>query len=618
MFSSLASSQTATGRRFGISSILILSGALLLTLFAAGCGGGDEKSDIPAAMEDNSPVIAVVGTYNITSDYYQNRLSRLEKNELPSANGAPLPTSSEAGKSAFLEVLINKELMAQKAIQLGYDKDEGIMTVTKSMTEYEGGLAMWKDVVGDVSRSISEEELQAHYAMMGTEYLCNYVICNFEDDAMEARKFALTGADWEDVVEKFHDGGEAPTGRYEINVPFGQYSNEFEDPIFAVEVGGITMPVVTSYGYWILRVKEVNHKDKPKMEKAKGRILDVTYNRKSGRLRADFKKEVREKYEFTINEDALWATFQGVPEGGLMDPATDQPYKREDLPPLDVKSKYLGEILYSYIGKEGKLKEFSVADYKQAFDNMGVFQRPKKSDMLGGFRQKLTDEVERGLMNLETQNRGYFEHPDVLAKVKLKAEEAMVTRLYNDVVTFDDKITPEQLDAYWAEHESDYQIEESRSGDLVICLNREKADNARKAIIEGKKWETILVKFGSDAANKATGGKTPEIFAASNSFITEPIFSLEVGETSQPFPIDESRFGVVKLNQVTPPHNYELHEVNEAIGGIMRKQRQEDAFKNLLAQWTEEFGVQINSENLAGLKSWEELTAPDDSLVPIN
>ncbi len=615
MFSSLATSRTASGRSLSISLILTLSGVLLIALLFVGCGGGDKA---PAGIQDDSAVIATVGSENITSDYYEDRLAQLAGNELPVEDGQYMDTSTEAGKRAFLKILINKELLTQKAVQLGYDKEPGIQTARKSITEYEGGLAMWADVVGDISRKVTEEELQAFYAQMGTEYVCNYVICNFEDDAMEAREFALTGADWEDVVDKFHDGSPATTGKYEISVPFGQYSSEFEDLVFAEELGGVSMPISTSYGFWIVRVIKINHKDKPSLEESKGRILDITQNRKSGRLRSDFKKEIRAKYEFQIDEVALWATYQGVPEGGLMDPVTNKPYTRDQLKPLDVRSEHLGDILYSYKGRDGNLIEYTVADYKNTFDSMGVFQRPKRSDMLGGFRQKLTDEVERGLMNLEAENRGYFEKPEVVAKVDLKVEEAMVTRLYKEVVTFDDKISPEELEAFWADHKTDYHVEESRSGHLVVCLNRQKADAARKAIMDGKTWAEVLVKFGSDATNKSKGGKTDKIFAVSKSPIVEPLFNLEVGGISQPFPVGSDRFAVVQLENIIAAHDYEMHEVSEAIGGRIRKVRQEDAFVALLDQWGEEFGVVINSENLAGLKSWDVLTAPDDTLVPIN
>ncbi len=617
MFSSLATNRIAPGRRPGRSSILILSGIILISMLAVGCGGGD-KNETSAEHQDNSAILATVGSTNITAAYYEDRLTQLEENELPRENGQWLPTNAEAGKERFLQVLINKELLTQKAIQMGYDKDTNIVEARKSMTEYEGGLAMWADVVGDVSRSISEEELQIFYEQMGTEYLCNYVICNFEDDALKAREVALSGADWEDVVNEFHDGTPAVTGKYEIKVPFGQYSSEFEDLVFATEKGGVSMPITTNYGFWIVRVIDITQNPKPSLEEAKGRVLDITQNRKSGRLRNDFKKLVRTKYEFQIDETALWTTFQGMPEGGLMDPATNEPYKRADLEPLDVRSEHLGDVLYSYRNGEGKLVEYSVSDYKSSFDNMGVFQRPKKGDMLGGFRQKLTDEVERGLLNIEAEDRGYFEKPAVMAKVKLKVEEAMVTRLYKEIVTIDDNITPEQLEEFWADHSTEYHVAESRVGHIVICQNRKKADNARKAIMDGKTWKEVLVKFGTDPTNKSKGGKTEPVYASSKSPVVEPLFSMEKGGVSQPFPVSDTQFAVIQLDQVILAHNYAMNEVSEAIGGRIRQARREEAFQVLLSQWNDEFGVEINSENLVPLKSWEELTAPDENLVPIN
>jgi len=126
------------------------------------------------------------------------------------------------------------------------------------------------------------------------------------------------------------------------------------------------------------------------------------------------------------------------------------------------------------------------------------------------------------------------------------------------------------------------------------------------------------VKFGSDAKNKSKGGKTDQIYAASNSPIVEPLFGLEKGEISQPFPVGNDRFAVVQLENIIAPHNYALHEVSEAIGGRIRKTRQEDAFKSLLDQWRDEFGVQIMTEALDGLKSWEKLTAGPENYTPIN
>ncbi len=616
MFSSLAFNWIAPGHRLGNTSILILSGVLLIALLAAGCGdGGGEKSK---TSEGDSLVLATVGSEEITAAYYEDKLLQMENNELSKKTGKMMDTATDEGKLSFLEILINKEIMYQKALQLDYKKDAGIDKLEKTMLEYEGGLAMFSDVVENVSRTISDEELQDFYAQMGTEYFCNYVICNEESDALEAREFALTGADWEDVVDKFHDGVPKEGSKYEIKIPFGQYGREFEDLVFATQEGGISVPIPSSYGFWVLRVNKISKKPKPDLDKARDQILDVVHNRKYVRTRQDFKDQVHEKYELNINEIALKAIFEGLPEGGLMDPETNKPFKREDLLPLEVGSKYLGELLYSYKENKDKMIEFYVSDYKVAFDKMNVFQRPKRSEMLGGFRQKLISEVERGLFNLEVEDRGYFERSDVVAKVELKVEEAIVTRLYNDVVTFDDQIKPEQMEEFWAEHKSEYQVPEARNGRMVVCRTRSKADSARQAILDGTPWRKILVEFGTEASNKAKGGKVENIHPAGQSVLVEPIFSLEKGGLSQPFAFDGVRYALVQLDNIVEAHEYEMTEVNKALRGRILNVRKEAAFEGFLEKWKVDFPVKIYSENLAGLKSWDELNTVSENLEPIN
>jgi peptidyl-prolyl cis-trans isomerase C len=616
MFSSFATHRTAKPRRLGTTSLLILSGALLIAMLAAGCGGGDKSEN----AADEAIVIAKVGNAEITDQYYEDRLALLEEKELPSENGVPLDMAAFEGKSAFLNILINKELMNQKARQLGYDKDPKIVQVRRTMENYEGGLLMWDEAVEEVANTITEDELQEYYKMMGIVYRCQYIICNFEDDALEAREYALTGADWKDVTSKFHDGLIPENGILELKVPYGQYSPDFEDLVFATELNGVSQPISSTYGFWVVKPIMIHHGEKPDLEESKAHILDVTRNRKIGKTRLEFQQSVRDAYEFTINEDALWAAFQGLPDMGLMDPETQQPYTKDQLLPLDLKNEDLGLVLYSYREPGKELFEMVLGDYKTHFDNMSVFQRPRTTEMLGGFRQKLISEVERSIMALETERRGYYDRPEVQLKVKKKIEEMIVTDLYNEVITFDDKITPEQLDEFWAAHKDEYKVPESRSGQLVICLTREKADSARQAILNGMEWSQVLVEFGSDKANKSVGGKLQPVAKNSDSIVREPLFALEVGDTSEPFAIADGRYALVKLLEILPPREYTLNEANESIGKRMRAQRQEEAFAQFLALWTEEFGVEVFTDNLAGLKSWQEIHAYEEpeNVVPRN
>ena len=72
----------------------------------------------------------------------------------------------------------------------------------------------------------------------------------------------------------------------------------------------------------------------------------------------------------------------------LLDPATNKPIPREQLKPLDIPLGDMDKFFYQ-VRLGDKLETVTVGDYKSQFDNMNVFERPKKTDMLGGVRERI-------------------------------------------------------------------------------------------------------------------------------------------------------------------------------------------------------------------------------------
>lgn len=599
-----------SGRVLGV---LGLGAVLVLLAVLAGCGkGGGGKPDA---------VLAKVGDAQITAAEYRRRLAKQEQKDLPRAeDGTPLDMASLEGKREFLETLINKELLRAKAVQMGYMNDPQVVAGRKSLIEYEGGLALWEDVVGTPSRTITDEELTAFYARLGDNRNCRYVITNFLEDAQAARTMALTGADWDDVAAKYHDGSPPPGGAFVIEVPFGRYGVEFESPVYAAEVGGVTEPILTTYGYWILKIDEETHPKpgkKPDLEEAKAQILDTAYNRKVAKIRTDFRAEVRKKFDLVINEDALWICYQGLPEGEvILDPATNEPVKKEELKPLNIAPADYDLPFYSYRSPEG-VKAFTLGDYKVIFDRMSVFQRPKKSEMLGNLRNSITQELEKTLMNLEAEARGYFQDADVVAKVDDKIEEVVITKLFNEIVQYDKRVTPEDLEAFWSEHTSDYFVPAGRSGRLVICRTQEEAAKAAADARAGVDWKDILLQYGSDRENKANSGRLENVREEATGAVRDALFALQAGEVSAPFALPEGVFAVVRFDAAVPGRQVELSEVREEVGQRIKKHREEEAFQALLETWKNEFGVTVFEGELKHLPSWQELTAAASPGQPV-
>jgi hypothetical protein len=585
---------------------------LLLSAVLAGCGGGDEKSKI---------VLATVGPAEIKADYYENRLSKLTKDELPrAADGSPLNMAAREGKMAFLKTLINKETMVQTAEKMGYLNDPGISKARESLLAYEAGLEMWNRVIQEPANTITEEELQAFYEKMGSSRRCQYVITNFIEDAEAARKDALEGMDWDDVVDKYHDGQSPPDGVFEISVPFGRYKPEFETGVFETEIGGITPPLKSVYGYWVMKVIEEKEGKKPILEEAKAQILDITRSRKTSYRRDEYAAKVREKFQFTLNEEALFKAYQGLPEDeSIFLPGTQTPIPQEELAPLDIAVEDLDMPFYSFMTPDG-IEESTLGDYKAIYDRMSVFQRPKRSELMGGMGGKITAELDRSIFYLQAKDMGLLEDPVVVDKVDIKIEEMMLNKLYAEAVVFDETVTPEQVDEYWAEHGDDFYAQESRDGRLVVCLNPVQAEKARAAALEGTPWSDILLQFGSNRDNKAKSGRLEEIHLSEGSPVAEALFALDVDQVSQPFAMADGKTGVVMLEAVTPGRPAELSEVREMIGQNIRAKRKEAAFEALLDEWKADLEIVLHEENLDKVASWEELTAVEipENVVPRN
>ena len=240
-------------RRF---PVLILAACLVAALTAlVGCGGGSD---------DEAQVLATVGDRSIDVEYYKSRLARLKENQLPVApDGTPYDMSTLEGKRVFLDIIIDKELMVAKALDMGYDQDSQVDSALDALTEFQAMKFFWADEIGDPSRFVSDEDVDRYYSRLGESRQCHFIITDLESDAIACREEFAQGVPWSELVAKYHDGPIRGDKLPNIRVSWGQYRDDFEQPIFDVAEGELTEPIPTEHGWWLLRVDEVVQEDKP-------------------------------------------------------------------------------------------------------------------------------------------------------------------------------------------------------------------------------------------------------------------------------------------------------------------------------------------------------------------
>ncbi len=577
-----------------LAFVLILGAGLL-----SGCGGGDTGDD---------RLLASVNDHKITASYYEDRLAKMEEVELPrDKSGALLDTGTFEGRREFLETLITKEVMSLTAEKLGYASEPEFVNARETVLAYEAGLALRSEAVDEPSRLISDEELNRFYERFGSSRQCRYVITNFLADAEAARDMARSGADWDDVAAKYHDGEIPPDGKLTIKVPFGRYHAAYEAGVFDTPVGEVTEPLHTDYGYWVLKIDKELPGKRPPLDEVKERIIEITYKRKYAMAMEDFRLGLQEKYGLKVYDEALLKAYQALPEGEeIFYPGTDEPVKREDLRPLDIAPRDLDLPFYEYTA-EGERHLYTLGDYKTSFDRMSVFQRPKVGEMMGGMRQKIVNDLENSLVQVEARAQGLRDRADIVAKVDKSIEEMVVSKLYQETVKFDENVEFDELQVYYDANMERFQVPESRSGMLLIAENETAADAAYAALLAGDAWASVMERYNRDAGLKENGGRIDDIRSNARGPGRDALFALDLGEVGTPFAVGDGRFAVVRLDRIDPPRVRELTEVTEDIGNAIRQQRKEEAFQNLLAEWRSDLDIVVHEDRLEGLRSWQEL-----------
>lgn len=577
--------------------------AVLTIVFTvlAGCGGKGK-----ALAPDT--VLAKVDGKPITAGYYEKKLGHMQSSDMPRGDdGKIVDTGTMPGKLKFLDTIINKEVMVNIAKRTGYESNAEIEYAQKTLLQYEGVAALRERYVNQPAAEISDADIQKFYENFGRVRHCRYFITNTRERALEGRAKALTGADWEDVFKEFHDGVQSGEVKYKITIPYGRFIPAFEDPIYACAVGDVTEPVPSAYGWWILKVDNEEREKVPALDEARKTIVATIVNRRQMRLIDEFKEQVRQKHKMYVREDALLKVYEALPkEGAIFYPGTQDPVRREDLQPLDIKPVDFDMDFYGYENK-GEPRKYTVGDFKTAYDRMNAFERPKWSDMMGGLREKIVFEIDRALMSWEAEDRGMDKDPEVVAKVNEKLEEMLVQKLFEDSVHADKTVSPAALDSAWALDEKDYDLPEMRSGKRLICPDADKAAQAHAALAAGDPWRKVFNTFCTDPTEKANGGSLPAVRADATGPEHDALFALQMDQYSQPFPLGDGRFAIVYLEGVSAPRKQTKQEAAQVLVERIQNRREEYVFRDALESWKKQLKIEVFEKKLAKTRSWKEL-----------
>lgn len=201
--------------------------------------------------------------------------------------------------------LVYQALLYEDAMEKGMDKeDEFIQVVEKTKesmlkTYALGKLLATAEVKDEDIKNFYEENKDAF--KQGESADASHILVEEEDKAREIYEKIKNGGNFEELAKEYSTCPSKEKGGNLGTFTKGQMVKEFEDAVFENEVGTITEPVKTQFGYHIIKINQKNDARELSFDEVKDRIVEQVRRQKEQEIYNKKITELKDKYEVKMN-----------------------------------------------------------------------------------------------------------------------------------------------------------------------------------------------------------------------------------------------------------------------------------------------------------------------------
>ncbi len=268
---------------------------LFIAVFAFGCAKG----------KDSGPAIAKVDGSTITEKNFRDEFSRLPE-------WAKGRFQSKEGKKEFLNDLVKKELLYNKAKDMGLQKDKELEEKIEEFKKMWLITTLLKKEVEEKAKITDEKELKEFYDknpqefMGGAEIKSSHILVATEAEAKDIHEKIKKGEDFAKLAKKVSkDQGSANRGGDLGFFKRGMMVPEFEQVAFSLKPGEVSSPVKSRFGFHIIKVTDKKEGTKLEFEQVKEAIKRRITTEKQKALFEIFVESLKKDSKIEIDEKLL-------------------------------------------------------------------------------------------------------------------------------------------------------------------------------------------------------------------------------------------------------------------------------------------------------------------------
>lgn len=272
----------------------------VVAAMSAGCGKG-KSGENTAAVAVNGEVLAKVNGKVITTEDFKR-----EEVKLPEYVKASL--EDKEGKKKFLDNLITRELILQKAEKAGLEKDESVVSKLEEIKKTLLIEALLKKEI-EGKAAFTEKEAEDYYNSHKDEFKdgekvkVSHIMVKTEKEAGDILKKLGKKESFEALAKKYSMGPTASKGGDLGYLERGTVVPEFEDAAFKLKKAGELSPIVAAgSGYHIIKLLERKDAEAQPFDKVKDRIVTMQAKKKQKELFEAFVESLKKEAKLEIND----------------------------------------------------------------------------------------------------------------------------------------------------------------------------------------------------------------------------------------------------------------------------------------------------------------------------
>ena len=529
--------------------------ALLLISLLTGCGSSGD------------PAIASVGDYDITLNEFNVFLSQ--------ANVSFGSADEEfTYKRDLLDSIITKRLLIQAAYEKGIDESEEIARVVLANKDrFLLDMLYQREIADKATKLVTDAEVRHYWEMLANQVHFAHILVNDLDTANALVQRLMNGENFEQLAYDYSIDPSAKRNRGDLGYnTWGALVDEFQEAGFQMEVGEVSPPVKTQFGYHIIRVidKQPNEGRKP-FEEAKETIRAAVLERTKMKILTEFMQKIKGQY--VVKVDSTVCAYVMHKREELYPPQVLKTLPRSDfdVEQLDRNEREL--VLATWDGGQITLYEY-LTDIKP----LRIELRPDLDDVDSLqtiiYNMKMND-----FLILEANKLGLENDPDFKWKLKLYKELNMAAIMENDSLPKPPMPDEAAIRQYYEEHIDDYSDPAEIQVYEILVSDEMLANSLAKEIKSLEQFKEKAMDLTERPAKRASNGDLgyiqerwfPEIFAAAE--------KTPVGSIGGPVVTSDNKYSVFWVTDKIAANPKDYLEIKSEIARTLVEKQKVEALR---------------------------------------